>query len=176
MAAEQADTHSDNFEETQRHAAVLDQATSAVLAVHQAKGLLHQALVVLCTEFGRKPPINENDRLNYHEEVVACLLAGAGMGGWDTHSDNFEGTPRQAVGLNQAISVLLERPDAKGLLEQTLVVLGTEFGRPPRINDNDRRDHRDTFTCLLGGAGMGVGREELRSRSHLNCFQSLLSG
>ncbi len=46
-------------------------------------------------------------------------------------SDNFEGTPRQAAVLNEAMS---DPPaQAKGLLVQTLVVLGTEFGRTPPI-------------------------------------------
>ncbi len=39
---------------------------------------------------------------------------------------------------------MIARPadlQAKGLLAQTLVVLGTEFGRTSRINDNDGRDH-----------------------------------
>ena len=43
----------------------------------------------------------------------------------------------------------------KGLLDQTLVVLGTEFGRTPRINDNDGREHEDKASgCLLAGAGI----------------------
>ena len=46
----------------------------------------------------------------------------------------------------------------KGLLDKTLVVLGTEFGRTPRINDNDGWDHHDEgFTCLLAGAGIDGG-------------------
>ena len=38
--------------------------------------------------------------------------------------------------------VLADLP-AKGLLDQTLVVLGTEFSRAPRINDNDGREHHN---------------------------------
>ena len=40
----------------------------------------------------------------------------------------------------------MQPSQAKGLLDQTLVVLGTEFGRMPRINDNDGRDHEMVFT------------------------------
>ena len=61
------------------------------------------------------------------------------MSGWETHSDRFEGTPRQAAVLDQAMSALLADLQAKGLLDQMLVVLGTEFGYTPRINDNDGR-------------------------------------
>ena len=49
------------------------------------------------------------------------------------------------------------------LLDQTLVVLGTEFGRTPWINGNDGRDHHDeAFTCLLAEAEIGCGEEQLR--------------
>ena len=48
----------------------------------------------------------------------------------------------------------------KGLLDQTLVVLGTEFGRTPRINDHDGREHdNEVITCLLAGAGIN-GEED----------------
>ena len=41
---------------------------------------------------------------------------------------------------------------AKGLLGQTLVILGTEFGRTPRINENDGREHhKKDLTCLGWG-------------------------
>ncbi len=47
---------------------------------------------------------------------------------WDTLSDNFEGTPREPAILDHARNALLADLKAKGLLDQTLVVLGTEFG------------------------------------------------
>ncbi len=47
---------------------------------------------------------------------------------------------------------------AKGLLDRTLIVLDTEFGRKPRANDNDGRDHQDKmFMCLLAGGGVKGG-------------------
>ena len=61
--------------------------------------------------------------------------------GWNTHSDNFEGTPRHAVILDQAMRVLLTDLQTNGLLDQTLMVLGTEFGRTSGINDT----HSDNF-------------------------------
>ena len=55
----------------------------------------------------------------------------------DSHSDNFEGTPRQTTVLDQATSALPADLQAKGFLDQALMVLGTGFGRTPRINGND---------------------------------------
>ena len=52
------------------------------------------------------------------------------------------------------MSALPVHLQANGLPNQTLVVLGTEFGRKPRITDNDERDHHNAFTCLLAGVGI----------------------
>ena len=53
------------------------------------------------------------------------------------------------------MSALLADLQAKGLLDQTLMVRGIEFGLTPHINDSDDRDHHNrAFTCLLGGAGI----------------------
>ena len=71
-----------------------------------------------------------------------------------THSDNFEGTPRQVVVSDRAISAPLADLQVKRLPDKRLVVLPTEFGRTPRINDDDGRDHDDdAFKCLLAGVG-----------------------
>ena len=55
-----------------------------------------------------------------------------------TDSDNFEGSPHHAAVLDQAMRTLLADLQAKGLLDQTLVVLGTELSRTERINDDGR--------------------------------------
>ena len=110
-------------------AAIRDQAVRALLADLQTNGLRDQTLVVLGTEFGRTPRINSNDGRDHHDEPFTCLMARAGMVGRDTYIDNFEGTPRRAAILDQAMSALLADLHAKGLLELTLVVLGTEFVR-----------------------------------------------
>lgn len=81
------------------------------------------------------------------------------LGGWDTHTDNFEITANRAATLDQALSTLLADLQSRGLLEQTLVVLATEFGRTPLINENAGRDHHNkAFSCLLAGGGIKGGR------------------
>ncbi len=60
---------------------------------------------------------------------------------------------------SQSMSALLADLQAKGLLDQTLVVLGTEFGCTPKINGNNGRDHHNrAFTCLLAAAGIKGGQ------------------
>ena len=54
--------------------------------------------------------------------------------------------------LGKAMIALLSDLHAKELLDPTLVVLGTEFGRTRHINDNDGRDHEETFRWVLAEA------------------------
>ena len=80
------------------------------------------------------------------------------LGGWDTHTNNFISVPDRCATLDQALSALLDDLKVRGLLEETLVVLATEFGRTPRINQNAGRDHYPkAFTSLLAGGGIRGG-------------------
>ena len=80
------------------------------------------------------------------------------MGGWDTHNSNFVNVPERAGILDAAFSTLLDDLDRRGLLDDTLVVLATEFGRTPDINTNEGRDHHpQAFTCVLAGGGVKGG-------------------
>jgi hypothetical protein len=80
------------------------------------------------------------------------------LGGWDTHTDNFTRVPENAAKLDQALSALLSDLSARGLLQETLVVLTTEFGRTPKINQNEGRDHYPkAFSSLLAGGGVRGG-------------------
>ena len=82
-----------------------------------------------------------------------------GLGGWDTHDDNFDRVSDQAAILDRGLSTLLADLTARGMLGETLVVLATEFGRTPRINQNQGRDHfPKAFTCLLAGGGITGGQ------------------
>lgn len=81
------------------------------------------------------------------------------FGSWDTHNANFTRVPELADELDAALSTLLQDLEAHGLLNETLVVLATEFGRTPEVNANDGRDHHPTgFTCVLAGGGIRGGQ------------------
>jgi hypothetical protein len=81
------------------------------------------------------------------------------FGSWDMHRDCFNTMPTKGGELDQALSALLTDLESKGLLEQTLVVVATEFGRTPKINENTGRDHHPgAFTCLLAGGGIRGGQ------------------
>jgi uncharacterized protein (DUF1501 family) len=81
------------------------------------------------------------------------------FGGWDLHRDVFKDMPGKATTLDQALSALLNDLEAKKLLASTLVVVATEFGRTPKINENSGRDHHPgAFTCIFAGGGIQGGR------------------
>ncbi|MBT8044214.1 MAG: DUF1501 domain-containing protein [Verrucomicrobiae bacterium] len=80
-------------------------------------------------------------------------------GGFDWHTDNFGEMENKMPALDQALSALLKDLEFKGLLETTLVVLGTEFGRSPRINSNAGRNHYPkAFSTLMAGGGIKGGQ------------------
>jgi hypothetical protein len=81
------------------------------------------------------------------------------FGSWDTHNANFTRVPELCDELDAALSTLLQDLESRGMLNETLVVLATEFGRTPEINVNDGRDHHPSgFSCVLAGGGIRGGQ------------------
>jgi hypothetical protein len=79
-------------------------------------------------------------------------------GGWDTHADNFNGLKRLVPPVDQALPELLIDLEERGLLDTTLVVWATDFGRTPKINSASGRDHWSTAGfCVMAGAGVPGG-------------------
>ncbi len=79
---------------------------------------------------------------------------------WDMHFDMFQEKvfPAAIDAVDRGLSALLDDLAERGLLERTLVVLATEFGRSPRINSSGGRDHHPAvFSGLLAGAGVKGG-------------------
>lgn len=80
-------------------------------------------------------------------------------GGFDWHADNFGSMEEKIPVLDQALSALLADLELKGLLDSTLVVLGTEFGRSPQVNSNAGRNHYPkAFSCMMAGGGIKGGQ------------------
>jgi hypothetical protein len=79
---------------------------------------------------------------------------------WDTHWNNYPHLRRRlAPPTDQAVAALIEDLAARGLLDDTLVIVMGEFGRTPRINGLGGRDHWSNIqSILLAGAGLPVGR------------------
>lgn len=81
------------------------------------------------------------------------------FGSWDHHRDIFNSVPDKAAELDKVASTLISDLAAKGLLSSTLVVISSEFGRKPEINQNVGRDHHPAaFSGVLAGAGIKGGQ------------------
>ena len=84
---------------------------------------------------------------------------GNGITNWDSHSNILETHAMQAEIMDQPTAALIRDLKRRGLLEDTLIVWATEFGRMPFLQGNGTgRDHNpDAFTCFLAGAGVKKG-------------------
>ena len=109
------------------------------------------------------------DAYGRHEAGARMLLARrlveAGVrfvtltyGGWDFH-DNINGNMRNMLPpLDQALAMLINDLESRGLLDSTLVCLATEFGRTPKINGTAGRDHwPKVFSIAMAGGGLKKG-------------------
>jgi hypothetical protein len=78
-------------------------------------------------------------------------------GGWDMHNGIDQAMTTTGKGMDAALAALLQDLHATGLLDSTLVVLGSEFGRTPNINENGGRDHYPVFCSMFAGGGVKGG-------------------
>ena len=146
----------------------------------QARVADHQALVTGAANMVRSPRLQafdlsrENgatrDRYGRNTFGQGCLLARrlveagvtfveVGLGGWDTHQNNFESVTRLSNQVDAAFAALVRDLRERGRLDNTLVLWMGEFGRTPRINANNGRDHYPAaFSIALAGGGVRGGR------------------
>lgn len=120
--------------------------------------------------FGIPPEVGSEPAPEDQPFAKACLLARRlvekgvrfveiTLDGWDTHSDNFNQTRRQASLLDPAFAALVADLADRGLLKETLVVCLGEFGRTPKLNEQLGRDHwSDVFSAVLAGGGVRGGQ------------------
>jgi uncharacterized protein (DUF1501 family) len=86
--------------------------------------------------------------------------------GWDHHSGVFTNIPKKAKQMDRPVAALIKDLKQRGLLDETLIVLGGEFGRTPMlqgksnagVEKNVGRDHhKEGFTMMLAGGGVKGG-------------------
>jgi hypothetical protein len=147
-----------NLKNVRAYADMYDDAVRMMKSTELAAFDLEQEPAALRAKYGRD---------NFGQ---GCLLARrlvehgvrfveVAFGNWDTHNANFTRVPELCDELDAAMSTLLQDLESRGLLENTLVVLASEFGRTPEINANDGRDHHPkAYTCVLAGGGIRGGQ------------------
>ena len=97
--------------------------------------------------------------------IMARRLVAAGVrmvtltyGGWDMHNQITGGMRSQMPALDQALAALIRDLDSRGLLARTLVLVSSEFGRTPKINQTAGRDHwPKVFSVMIAGGGIKAG-------------------
>ena len=105
--------------------------------------------------------------------------------GWDQHRDLHKGLIRNTTATDQPTAALLADLEQRGLLDETLVVFGSEFGRLPTAQGPDGRDHNITgYSMWLAGAGVkpgfsfgatdDVGMHAVDGRMHTNDLHATL--
>ncbi len=124
--------------------------------------------------------------------LMARRLSEAGVrfveicqGGWDHHFNLHNGLIDRSRLVDQSTSALLTDLKQRGLLEDTLVLFGSEFGRLPMAQGEDGRDHNITgYSMFLTGAGVKkgfsygatdeLGVKAVEGRMHTNDFHATL--
>ena len=97
--------------------------------------------------------------------LMARRLSEAGVrfveicqGGWDHHTNLHKGLIDRCGSIDQPVAALLADLGQRGLLDETLVLFGSEFGRQPTSQGKDGRDHNITgYSMFLAGAGVKKG-------------------
>jgi hypothetical protein len=79
---------------------------------------------------------------------------------WDGHEDIVENHRTQAITMDQPVAALIQDLKARGMLDDTLLLWTTEFGRTPitqGIDGKGRDHHPQAFTIFMAGAGLRAG-------------------
>jgi hypothetical protein len=92
------------------------------------------------------------------EAGVGCVTLA--IGGWDTHSSNFKTLRKELPKVDRGIANLIQDLYDRGLDKDVVTVMWGEFGRTPKINNNDGgRDHwSPVMSALVAGGGLRMGQ------------------
>ena len=147
---------------TRRRTAMTDAYTASY---EQALDLMHQREIFDVTQESQQ----DQDRYGSHDFGRHCLLARRLLergitfaqvthSNYDTHNENFNFHLEQLGEFDGPFATLVSDLAASGLLEHTLIVVLSEFGRTPNINQYFGRDHWGTaWSVCMGGAGLQRG-------------------
>jgi hypothetical protein len=115
----------------------------------------------------REPPALRQRYRGVEQFLTARRLVEAGVGcvtlsigGWDTHGQNFQQLRRQLPEVDRGVANLVQDLHDRGLGDDVAVVMWGEFGRTPRVNNQDGgRDHwSPVMSALVAGGGLKMGQ------------------
>jgi hypothetical protein len=108
-------------------------------------------------EYGRNPA---GQRMLMARRLVEAGVRFVSLqyGSWDLHAGIFPNMRQQMPAFDQGFSTLIRDLDRRGLLDRTLVMVSSEFGRTPKVNKDAGRDHwPKVFSVVLAGGGIKKG-------------------
>jgi hypothetical protein len=110
-----------------------------------------------CREFGMQM-LAARRLVERGVRFIQVQHGGGGAGAWDAHGGLKANHEKNAMAVDQPIGALLADLHRRGLLDETLVVFATEFGRTPGSQGSDGRDHHIFgFSVWLAGGGIKGG-------------------
>ncbi|MGE3819256.1 MAG: DUF1501 domain-containing protein [Isosphaeraceae bacterium] len=110
-----------------------------------------------CREFGMQM-LAARRLVERGVRFIQVQHGGGGAGAWDAHGGLKANHERNARAVDQPIGGLLHDLNRRGLLDQTLVIFATEFGRTPGTQGSDGRDHHIFgFSVWMAGGGIKGG-------------------
>ena len=109
----------------------------------------------------RRGSLRSNDKFlrarRLVEAGVRCVSIG--IGGWDTHGQNFDKLKTSLPAIDRGLSALIQDFDDRGMLDDVTIVVWGEFGRTPRINSGAGRDHWPRVAAaFVAGGGLKYGQ------------------
>ncbi len=132
----------------------------------------------ITADFGRRCLIGR--RMMERDVRFVQIWSGAGgpTNNWDNHANIHEQLPHMARQVDQPITALIKDLKSRGMLDDTLVVWTTEFGRMPFSQGESGRDHNGgTFVTWLAGGGVkpgvAIGESDewgWKARSPIQCY------
>ncbi|WP_437193615.1 DUF1501 domain-containing protein [Planctomicrobium sp. SH527] len=110
-----------------------------------------------CREFGMQL-LASRRLVEQGVRFIQIQHGGGGAGAWDAHGGLKSNHSKLSKAVDQPIAGLLQDLDQRGLLDETLVVFATEFGRTPGSQGADGRDHHIFgFSVWMAGGGLKGG-------------------
>jgi hypothetical protein len=88
----------------------------------------------------------------------ACVSATLSMGGFDTHGNHDNNHLPRLDQLWQGVDYIMEEAERQGVLDDIVVVVGSDFGRTPRYNDGNGKDHWSISSMVVIGSGITGNR------------------
>jgi uncharacterized protein (DUF1501 family) len=110
-----------------------------------------------CREFGAQL-LASRRLVEKGVRFIQIQHGGGGAGAWDAHSGLKGNHEKLALAVDQPVGALLADLDQRGMLDETMVVFATEFGRTPGSQGADGRDHHIFgFSVWMAGGGLKRG-------------------